>query len=136
MGFFWPSAVVGFFWPIGVVVGFFCMAVLGMGFFAPWTTFVVVVGVLTEGFLWGVVMGVFFAVDVTGVFFVPMGWATMLDICDAFDVVCVYRGRLQEMIQLGARWNGVYGKRYPRSMSLISLVARKLASDACRMWRR
>jgi hypothetical protein len=61
-------------------MGFFCMAVFGAGFFAPWTTFVVVVGALTGGFFAGVGMGVFFAVDVTGVFFVPMGWATMMDV--------------------------------------------------------
>jgi hypothetical protein len=33
-----------------------------------------------------------------------------------------------EFNQSGARWNGVYDRRYPGSMSLISLDARKLAS--------
>jgi hypothetical protein len=79
MGFL--AAVVG--------MGFFCIAVLGTGFLAPWTTFVAVGEALTGVFFAGVVTGVFFAVDVTGVFFVPMGWATMFSTCDGFAVVRV-----------------------------------------------
>jgi hypothetical protein len=32
------------------------------------------------GFLAGALTGVFFAVDVTGIFFVPTGWATIVKV--------------------------------------------------------